>query len=183
MNKTCPCNWIALRENETMYKLLSDYPGATSTMVTYYYAGSTRVAMRSGSTLRYLFNDHLGGTNVAANDAGGFYGSLRYYPWGESRYTGGSGIPTSFRYSGHKQDSYTNLEGYLRLDRSPLSSLSDQVIVANDFSLLETPCKNITDPRFLRCSDRHKEARSKIECHLSQKVGPVYLSVEVGAWA
>ena len=51
---------------------------------------------------------------------------------------------------------------------------------AKYFGLSETPFKIIPDPRFLWYSDQHKEAKAKIEFHLSQKDGPVYLSAEVG---
>ena len=48
------------------------------------------------------------------------------------------------------------------------------------FGLSELPFKITPDPRFLWYSDQHKEAKAKIEYHLSQKDGPVYLSAEVG---
>ncbi|MEM7032053.1 MAG: ATP-binding protein, partial [Chloroflexota bacterium] len=48
------------------------------------------------------------------------------------------------------------------------------------FHLSETPYKIIPDPRFLWYSDQHKEAKSKIEYHIIQQDGPVYLSAEVG---
>jgi general secretion pathway protein A len=48
------------------------------------------------------------------------------------------------------------------------------------FGLTETPFKIIPDPRFLWYSNQHKEAKAKIEYHLSQKDGPVYLSADVG---
>ena len=48
------------------------------------------------------------------------------------------------------------------------------------FGLFEVPFKIIPDPRFLWYSDQHKEAKAKIEYHISQKDGPVYLSAEVG---
>lgn len=48
------------------------------------------------------------------------------------------------------------------------------------FGLTETPFKITPDPRFLWYSDQHKEAKSKIEFHILQKDGPVYLSAEVG---
>ena len=51
---------------------------------------------------------------------------------------------------------------------------------AKYFGLSETPFKITPDPRFLWYSDQHKEAKAKIEYHLSQKDGPVYLSAEVG---
>ncbi len=40
-----------------------EWTGSTSTMIKYYYAGSTRVAMRQGSTLYWLLGDHLGSTS------------------------------------------------------------------------------------------------------------------------
>jgi general secretion pathway protein A len=51
---------------------------------------------------------------------------------------------------------------------------------AQYFGLTETPFKITPDPRFLWYSDQHQEAKAKIEFHLTQKEGPVYLSAEVG---
>lgn len=51
---------------------------------------------------------------------------------------------------------------------------------ARYFGLSETPFKIIPDPRFLWYSNQHKEAKAKIEYHISQKDGPVYLSADVG---
>ena len=51
---------------------------------------------------------------------------------------------------------------------------------AKFFGLSEIPFKITPDPRFLWYSDQHKEAKAKIEYHLYQKDGPVYLSAEVG---
>jgi general secretion pathway protein A len=51
---------------------------------------------------------------------------------------------------------------------------------AQHFGLSEPPFKITPDPRFLWYSDQHKEAKAKIEYHLAQKDGPVYLSADVG---
>ena len=48
------------------------------------------------------------------------------------------------------------------------------------FGLSETPFKITPDPRFLWYSDQHKEAKARIEFHIRQKDGPIYLSAEVG---
>ncbi len=53
-------------------------------------------------------------------------------------------------------------------------------LYATYFGLSEVPFKIIPDPRFLWYSDQHKEAKAKIEYHISHKDGPVYLSAEVG---
>jgi hypothetical protein len=74
-------------------------------MVKYYYPGSTRIAMRQGSTLNWLFGDHFcrkprqtfGGSTSAVANADGTplaNGEQRYKLWGEKRYpTGASGLP------------------------------------------------------------------------------------------
>jgi len=46
--------------------------------------------MKQGSTVYYLFGDHLGSTAITASSAGAKLGELRYKPWGESRYTWGT---------------------------------------------------------------------------------------------
>lgn len=48
------------------------------------------------------------------------------------------------------------------------------------FGLAEVPFKILPDTRFLWYSEQHKEAKEKIEYHIQQKDGPVYLSADVG---
>ncbi len=77
-----------------------EWTGSTSSMRKFYYAGSTRVAMRTGiSTLRYILEDHLGGMAVTTDSNGAYQTELRYYPWGERRFGYGS-IPTTFQFTG-----------------------------------------------------------------------------------
>ena len=68
-----------------------EWTGSTSTMnirAWYYYAGGTRVAMRTGSsTINYLLGDHLGSTAITTNSSGVKSAEIRYYPWGTSRFT------------------------------------------------------------------------------------------------
>ncbi len=63
---------------------------STPKLVTYYYAGGQRVAMRDNSTLYFLLGDHLGSTSLTANSSGGKVAELRYHPWGGTRYTSGT---------------------------------------------------------------------------------------------
>ena len=79
-----------------------EYSG--STMKKTYYAGTTRVAVRVGSTISYLLTDHLGSTSNTINTSGTETGELRYKAWGETRYTSGS-TPTSMRFTGQRQES------------------------------------------------------------------------------
>ena len=82
-----------------------------STGVNYYYAGSQRVAMRVGTTLSYLFGDHLGSTSITADASGSVSGELRYLPFGETRYENGQ-TPTSFRYTGQREAAESGLYFY-----------------------------------------------------------------------
>jgi RHS repeat-associated protein len=75
-----------------------------STVTKYYFAGATRIAMRKytipqSMTVEYLLGDHLGSTSITTNANGTKVSELRYKPWGETRYMGGS-TQTSYRYTG-----------------------------------------------------------------------------------
>ena len=90
-----------------VYYLGSHYEWSSSTGTKYYYAGRTRIAMRAGSTLSWLFGDHLGSQSMAANAANGSKtGEIRFKAWGEDRYTWGS-TPTSYRYTGQRAGAVT----------------------------------------------------------------------------
>ncbi|MEW5871177.1 MAG: hypothetical protein AB1894_18020 [Chloroflexota bacterium] len=55
------------------------------TSKSYYYAGTTRVAMRQdGGAPLWLFGDHLGSTNVVANYDGSTHGKQLYQAWGKA---------------------------------------------------------------------------------------------------
>jgi len=87
-----------------------EWTGSTSTMVKYYYAGSTRIAMRTGTGsgttgLLWLFGDHLGSTSAVANADGTSGPTQLYKPWGEKRPAGASSLPTTYRYTGQRQES------------------------------------------------------------------------------
>lgn len=81
-----------------------EWSGSTSTMVKYYYAGSQRIAMRTGSgttntNLKWLLGDHLGSTSITANYDGASPVTQLYKPWGEVRYQNGT-LPTGYTYTG-----------------------------------------------------------------------------------
>jgi RHS repeat-associated protein len=89
-----------------------EWSGSASTMKKYYYAGSLRLAMRTGSGtgttgLLWLLGDHLGSTSKAANPNGTLYtgSEQRYKAWGEKRFPAGSSTaPTTYRYTGQRQE-------------------------------------------------------------------------------
>ena len=69
------------------------------------------MAMRNGSTLKLTLSDHLGSMAVVTDLEGVRTGEVRYMPWGSDRYTYGT-TPTSYRYTGQRQESYINLYWY-----------------------------------------------------------------------
>jgi RHS repeat-associated protein len=78
----------------------------------YYYAGSTLVAMRKGSsTLNYMLGDHLGSTAITTNSSGGKVAEIRYYPWGTERYTYGT-TPTTYHFTEQRLESGIGLYYY-----------------------------------------------------------------------
>ncbi len=77
---------------------------------TYYFAGSTRIAVRQGGVLSYLVGDHLGSTSLTLNANGTKIGEMMYYPYGETRYSWGS-VPTDRRDTGQRQEDALALGG------------------------------------------------------------------------
>ncbi len=59
--------------------------------------------MRQGGVLSYLAGDHLGSTSLTLNASGTKTGEMKYYPYGETRYSWGS-VPTDRRYTGQRQE-------------------------------------------------------------------------------
>jgi RHS repeat-associated protein len=86
-----------------------EWDASASTPSKYYYAGSERVAMRSGtgtgtSGLKWLLDDHLGSTAITADGAtGAKLSELRYKPWGEIRFASQPTM-TSRRYTGQRME-------------------------------------------------------------------------------
>ena len=76
----------------------------------YYYAGGTRVAKRSGGVVTYLHGDHLGSASLATSSSGAVVtnSSTRYYPYGTTR-SGGTGLPTDYRFTGQLLDASSGL--------------------------------------------------------------------------
>jgi hypothetical protein len=54
----------------------------TGEVTVYYYLGDKLVAKKSDSTLNYIHQDHLTGTSVVSNNAGGLVSSISYFSFG-----------------------------------------------------------------------------------------------------
>ena len=92
--------------NGTTTYYVSNYFETSETLATtksYYYEGSTQVAMRQNGLITYLFSDKLGSNTYAADVNGSFQFEVRYKDWGEQRATGGT-VTTSKRYTNQVDD-------------------------------------------------------------------------------
>ena len=85
-----------------------EWSGSATTMKKYYYAGSQRVAMRTGSsTLNFILGDHLGSSSVTTSSTGTSPKYQLYKPFGEVRYTS-SALPTKYTFTGQ----YSNVSDF-----------------------------------------------------------------------
>jgi len=89
---------VKVIENGVTTVYIGDYyewrsDSTTTTQVKYYYAGGTRVAMRTNDVLTWLLGDHLGSTTITANENGTLASEQTYTAWGQTR----SGLMTTDR--------------------------------------------------------------------------------------
>jgi RHS repeat-associated protein len=85
----------------------TEWDVASSSLTRYYYAGSTRIAMRKNNTVYYLLSDHFGSTSVTTDQNGQNPVKQYYLPWGEVRYSSGS-LQTKYTYTGQ----YSNVTDF-----------------------------------------------------------------------
>ncbi|OJV35983.1 MAG: hypothetical protein BGO33_09110 [Bacteroidia bacterium 43-41] len=76
----------------------------------YYFAGSSRFALRENGTLQYLLTDHLGSTVGVVDTDGDLVNSSQYTAFGELR-SGGSSSP-DYRYTGQREEAELGLYFY-----------------------------------------------------------------------
>ncbi len=97
------------------------YETSGSTVRKYYYAGGSRIAMRTDGQIYYLLGDHLGGTNITARGTDGAeLGKVLYRPWGETRVITGT-TPTASH--GALQDSGKMLQSGCTFTMRDISTL------------------------------------------------------------
>ncbi|MFN3786030.1 MAG: RHS repeat-associated core domain-containing protein, partial [Thiothrix sp.] len=94
----------------TSYYVGDHYEVSAGVVKKYYTAGGQRIALRSGGTLYWLLNDHLGGT---AHTISGTTetGEVRYRAFGVTRFTSGV-TPTSVRFTGQREEASLGLYYY-----------------------------------------------------------------------
>jgi len=94
--------------------LYEEFHEAGTSVVTatkYYYLGSQRVAMRTGSAVFYLHGDHLGSVSLTTDQSGAVVSKQHYYPFGEVFDPEGPS-PTDFGFTGQRLDDSTGLMYY-----------------------------------------------------------------------
>jgi len=82
----------------------SHYEVKNGVVSKYYFAGTTRLAVRTGATLSFQLSDHLGSSSVTTNASGAKVASALYKAFGETRYTTGS-LYTDYKFTGQREES------------------------------------------------------------------------------
>jgi RHS repeat-associated protein len=87
----------------TTYYVGNHYEVKSSVVTKYYFAGATRIAVRTGGTLSYLLGDHLGSSSVTTDANGVKTASALYKAFGETRYTLGN-LGTDYHFTGQREE-------------------------------------------------------------------------------
>jgi RHS repeat-associated protein len=87
----------------TTYYVGNHYEVKNDVVTKYYFAGATRLALRTGDTLSFLLGDHIGSSSVRTNANGGLDASALYKAFGETRYTYGS-LGTDYHFTGQREE-------------------------------------------------------------------------------
>ena len=87
----------------TTYYVGNHYEKKGTTVTKYYFAGATRLAVRTGGTLRFLLGDHLGSSSVTTDANGVQTASALYKAFGETRYTLGN-LGTDYKFTGQREE-------------------------------------------------------------------------------
>ena len=97
------------------YEWRSD--STTTTQVKYYYAGGTRVSMRSNGVLTWLLGDRLGSTTITATENGTLASEQKYTAWGQTR---SGSVGTDRQYTGQINEAQLGIYFYSARYYDPL---------------------------------------------------------------
>jgi len=98
-----------VKKNATIYiGKLYECTGGSCTK--YIFAGSNRIAYKTGSATYYYHTDHLGSSSIITNASGTKVNELYYYPYGKTRYALDSSLAHQF--TGQELDDETGLYYY-----------------------------------------------------------------------
>ncbi len=77
----------------------------------YIFAGSTRVALKAGTSVLYFHGNHLGSTHVVTDGAGAKVEEIHYYPYGAT-YSDTGAVGVTRKYTGQEFDPESGLYYY-----------------------------------------------------------------------
>jgi uncharacterized protein RhaS with RHS repeats len=80
----------AVEDGVTTIYVGAHYQLSGGVVTKYYFAGTQRIAQRTGGTLSFILADHLGSTGVVTDAAGTVIAEVRYTPYGETRVASGT---------------------------------------------------------------------------------------------
>jgi len=87
------------------------YEKSGAQIAKYYFAGASRIAVRTNGTLSYLLGDHLGSSSVTANASGVKTASALYKAFGETRFSSGN-LGTDYKFTGQREQAELGLYFY-----------------------------------------------------------------------
>jgi RHS repeat-associated protein len=87
----------------TTYYVGNHYEVKNSVVTKYYFAGSTRLAVRTNGTLSYLLGDHIGSSSVTTDANGVKTASALYKAFGETRFSSGN-LGTDYKFTGQREE-------------------------------------------------------------------------------
>jgi RHS repeat-associated protein len=87
----------------TTYYVGNHYEVKNSVVTKYYFAGATRLAVRTGGTLSYLLGDHIGSSSVTTDANGVKTASALYKAFGETRFSAGA-LGTDYKFTGQREE-------------------------------------------------------------------------------
>jgi RHS repeat-associated protein len=87
----------------TTYYVGNHYEVKNSVVTKYYFAGATRLAVRTGTTLSYLLSDHIGSSSVTTDANGVKTASALYKAFGETRFSSGN-LGTDYKFTGQREE-------------------------------------------------------------------------------
>jgi len=85
----------------TTYYVGNHYEVKSGVVTKYYFAGTTRLAVRTGGTLSFLLSDHLGSSSVTTDANGAKTATALYKAFGETRYTLGN-LGSDYKFTGQR---------------------------------------------------------------------------------
>ena len=121
---------------------------STGEVTTYYYFGGMLSALRKGTSLQYIHQDHLTGTAVMSDSTGAQVGTtMKYYPFGATR---SGSVPTDIKFTGQRLDGtglyYFNAR-YYDPNIGRFISADPFVLLLSDFNIVSVPLIVSTIPQ------------------------------------